>query len=169
MKPGRGVEDKTISLSWIWILRSFVVILNLSRFTRFYPPLDLVNFYPFLPFPHFQTNFNPFSFTATNTHQEIQCLLHAGFFMSATSHRYQPKSSCSRVGWSEIEPIVWTPMRPSKTEPLCVSHSVDIFLNPMIWKVIGPIYGMLSKPRHTASWFSKTNEAFKANLYVKMI
>ena len=31
---------------------------------RFFPPLDLVKFYPSLPFPPFDTHFNPLSSTA---------------------------------------------------------------------------------------------------------
>ena len=34
------------------------------EFTRFSPPLDLVKFYPSLPFPPFETHFNPLSSTA---------------------------------------------------------------------------------------------------------
>ena len=42
---------------------SFVPISNLSEFTRYFPPLDLVKFFPSLPSPPFETHFNPLSST----------------------------------------------------------------------------------------------------------
>ena len=36
---------------------------KLFEFTRFFPPLDLNKFYPSLPFPPFETYFNPLSST----------------------------------------------------------------------------------------------------------
>ena len=42
----------------------FTQFSNLLLFTRFFTPLDLVKFYPSLPFPPYGTHFNPLSSTA---------------------------------------------------------------------------------------------------------
>ena len=48
-----------INLCFTHFCRNF----KLFEFTRFFPPFDLVKYYPFLPFPPFETHFNPLSST----------------------------------------------------------------------------------------------------------
>ena len=72
-------------LGEIYDLRSFVPISNLSEFTHYFPPLNLVKFNPSLPSPPFETHFNSLSSTASSpsaiTILQCAALLAAGGYV----------------------------------------------------------------------------------------
>ena len=63
-------EEKERILVKFIVYAFFFSILNLSYFTRFFPPFDLVKFYPFLPSTPFETHFNPFVNTGNYAKKE---------------------------------------------------------------------------------------------------